>query len=85
MRDEERGLEIQGKGETKQRACEGNHESVSDGLVLIRFQCPLVAQKEGEDSHFSPSSSPKLGCLSRAGVLEVGEVRIGWASPGDSP
>lgn len=60
---------------------------VSDGLMVIRFQCPMVAWKE---KNF-PFSLPLLLLLSWAACPGAGSAREGetedwgWSSPGDSP
>lgn len=41
---------------------------VSDGLMVIRFQCPTVARKEEAEFPILPSPAPpKLGCVCSGG------------------
>lgn len=60
---------------------------VSDGLMVIRFQCPTVARKEEAEFPILPSPTFLSWAVS---VLGLGQrewegLRIGWSSPGDSP
>lgn len=79
--------DTQGKGERKQRACEGSYKSVLDGLVVIRF-----VSCSGPEGRSRVPRSPFSCSFSQAGLPVLGlghseweSLRIGWPSPGDSP
>ena len=78
MREEERDIHTQGKGEGKQRADEGNYKSVSDELVVTGFQWPEAAWKEGPGVLISPSPAlPRWPTCPGAGSAGVA---VNWVA-----